>query len=86
MITALCALLITSVVLWWFWDLQGYRTLIANSVPVFQVMAVQIIDVLSGFNLWGEIMGPTAAAYTILVISVLNGFLRFKTSTAVGEP
>lgn len=85
MITAFCILLITVAVLWYFWDLKGYRTLIANALPAIQVILINLVDFLTGFPFWHDVMDPKSAAYTILGLTALNAVLRFKTDTPVGE-
>lgn len=84
MITASAILLVTAAALWYFWDFEGWRTIIANAVPATQVLVAQLVDAFSGFNLWGDIMSPSAAALTILGLTALNVFMRFRTESPVG--
>lgn len=63
---------------------KGFRTLIANAVVVALPVAAETLAFLDVFD-WRSILPPDYAGWVIMAVGVLNIWLRFVTTTPVGE-
>nr|WP_306267595.1 hypothetical protein [Pararhizobium sp. IMCC3301] len=63
---------------------KGFRTLIANSVVIALPVIGETLAFLDVFD-WKSVLPPDYAGWFILAVGLLNIWLRFNTTTPVGE-
>ncbi|MEP0518582.1 MAG: hypothetical protein ABJO09_00910 [Hyphomicrobiales bacterium] len=64
--------------------MKGFRTLIVNSAIAALPVLGETLAFLDVFD-WKSILPPEYAGWFILVVGVVNIWLRFITSTPVGK-
>ena len=64
--------------------MKGFRTLILNALIVLVPVLGETLSFLDVFD-WKSVLPPQYAGFAILIIGLLNIWLRFITTTPVGK-
>ncbi|MEH6725755.1 MAG: hypothetical protein V7703_06300 [Hyphomicrobiales bacterium] len=64
--------------------MKGFRTLIVNAAIVAVPVMIETLAFLDAFD-WRSVLPPENAGWLVMVIGLLNIWLRFMTTTPVGQ-